>query len=58
MLHANEPGTSPGPVFCLAANPETHSAEALRLQTLTRRGLAPRLAEILGPFVWGVRADG
>jgi hypothetical protein len=58
MFNANEPGTSPGPVFCLAANPESHSAEALRLQTLTRRGLPPRLARILGPLVWEVRCDG
>jgi hypothetical protein len=58
MLYANEPGTKPRPGVLLGGEPGNHSAKALRLQTLTRRGVSPRLAGILAPFVWEGPAHG
>jgi hypothetical protein len=55
MIHTNEPGTQPRPGVLLGGEPGEYSANALRLQTLTRRGLSARFAEILSPYVWEAR---
>jgi hypothetical protein len=56
-LHTSEASAKAGPgIHC--GGYLLHSARALRLQTLTRRGLSPAMAEVLAPFVWGGPMNG
>lgn len=57
-LEIVEPGTKPRPGVLLAVEHGTHSAKALQLQTLTSRGIAPVMAKVLAPFVWGGQVNG
>jgi hypothetical protein len=51
------PGTMPRPGV-LWTEPGNHSLKTARIATLTSRGLSPKMAELLAPFVWGGPVNG
>ena len=52
-LQTSEASANAGPGVLLAVEPGNYSAKALRLQTLTGRGVSPSIALLLAPIVWG-----